>query len=66
MEKSIKRTLWNFEFIKNEKIRSVVDTVCKIMLYYAISSVVSVGIRIITGMIRGEGGAPDFVTPSFV
>ena len=66
MEKSIKRTLWNFEFIKNEKTRSVVDTVCKIMLYYAISSLVSVGTRIITGMIRGEGGAPDFVTSSFV
>ena len=66
MEKSIKRTLWSFEFIKNKKTRSVVNIVCKIMLYYVISSVVSVGIRIITGMIRGEGGAPDFVTPSFV
>ena len=58
--------LWNFEFIKNEKIRHILDTVCKILLYYGISSVISIGTRVITGMIGGDGGAPDFVTPAFV
>ncbi len=58
--------LWNFEFIKNEKIRHILDTVCKILLYYGISSVVSIGTRVITGMIGGDGGAPYFVTPAFV
>lgn len=57
--------IWNFEFINNKKTRTIVNFIFKIVLYYAIDSIVSVGTKIVESIIRGEHGAPSFVTPAF-